>query len=60
VPVERRDRILDWREELRRLEPELPELPAAAREAVLATVRRFLREDAEVHAAARPALDDAA
>ena len=49
---EQRDRILDWRFELRRLEPELPSLPQAARAAVLATVARFLREDAETGAAA--------
>jgi hypothetical protein len=47
VNRDRRDRILDWREELERLEPDLPRLPAAARLAVRATVERFLREDTE-------------
>jgi len=56
---ERRDRILDWREELHRLEPELPDLPAAARRAVQAVVEDFLREDAFVPPAA-VALEDAA
>ena len=44
--TEHRDRILDWREELRRLEPELPELPAAARRALRETIERFMLEDA--------------
>jgi hypothetical protein len=39
--------VLDWQEELQRLEPDLAQLPAAARLAVRATVERFLREDAE-------------
>jgi hypothetical protein len=47
VTPEHRDRILDWRQELRRLEPQLPSLPAAARRAVLATVARFVWEDAQ-------------
>jgi hypothetical protein len=47
VNRDRRDRVLDWREELNRLEPDLPNLPAAARLAVHATVEGFLREDAE-------------
>ena len=57
-----RDRIVDWREELSRLEPDLPRLPAAARLAVRTTVERFLREDAEAGAQMRQsrALDDAA
>ncbi len=46
-----RDRVLDWHEELHRLEPDLLRLPAAARLAVRATVERFLREDAEAEAA---------
>jgi hypothetical protein len=57
---DRRDRILDWREELRSLEPDLSRLPAAAQEAVRATVERFLREDAEVVLRPYLALDDAA
>lgn len=57
--TEHYDRILDWREELRRLEPELSSLPPAAREAVRATVARFLWEDARALAAPRR-LDDAA
>jgi hypothetical protein len=55
-----RDRILDWREELRRLEPDLPRLPAAARLAVRTTVERFLREDAATQTRQIRALDDAA
>jgi hypothetical protein len=53
-----RDRVLDWREELRRLEPDLPNLPPAARAAVEATLQRFLGEDAEAGSepAAEPAL----
>jgi hypothetical protein len=47
VNRDRRDRVLDWREELRRLEPDLPQLPAAARQAVDATLLCFLLEDAE-------------
>lgn len=46
VASEYRDRILDWHDELRRLAPELPSLPQAAREALDATVARFLWEDA--------------
>ena len=34
VSLEHRDRVLDWRIELQRLEPELPSLPPAARRAV--------------------------
>ena len=43
--TEHRDRILDWREELRRLEPELSNLPAAAQRAVRSVVEQFMRED---------------
>jgi len=60
VNRDRRDRILDWRDELRRLEPELPALPPAAQEAVRATVEAFLREDAALDASRVVALDDAA
>jgi hypothetical protein len=60
VNRDRRDRILDWREELRRLEPDLPRLPRAAQEAIRATVERFLREDDEAGLRPRLALDDAA
>jgi len=48
VNRDRRDRILDWHEELVRLEPDLASLPAAARRAVQATVECFLREDGEM------------
>ena len=44
---ERRDRVLDWREELLRVAPRLHDLPDDARRAVLETVGAFLREDAE-------------
>ena len=43
--IEYRDRILDWHEELHRLEPELSELPEEARRAVEALVEGFLHED---------------
>ncbi len=57
MPVDHRDRILDWEDELQRLAPDLPTLPEAARIAVAATVDQFLREDAN---SATVALDDAA
>jgi hypothetical protein len=68
VNRDRRDRVLDWHEELQRLEPDLPKLPGSARLAVETTVEHFLREDAEAGvelgaASARPlvhALHDAA
>jgi hypothetical protein len=68
VNRDRRDRVLDWHEELQRLEPDLPTLPAAARVAVEDVLAHFLREDAEAGvelgaASARPlvhALHDAA
>ena len=44
---ERRDRILDWHDELHRLTPRLAELPVAARLAVLEVVATFAREDAD-------------
>ena len=47
MPPERRDRILDWHDELRRLIPRLPELPVAARLAVIEVVATFEREDAD-------------
>jgi hypothetical protein len=40
-----RERVLDWRDELLRIEPELAGLPAAARLAVLVVVADFLEED---------------
>jgi len=46
VVTDRQDRNLDWRQELSRIAAELEELPPAAQRAVLATVRRFLEEDA--------------
>ncbi len=57
--TEHRDRILDWHEELYRLEPELPDLPEEARRAVHALVESFRCEDALVPPVA-VALDDAA
>jgi hypothetical protein len=51
---EHRDRILDWRDELRRLEPELPNLPVAAQRAVRELVERFVREDAHAEPDAEP------
>ena len=47
VTQPRRDRVLDWREELLRIAPELPSLPVQARLAVLRLVARFVHEDAE-------------
>ena len=41
-----RDLVLDWQDELVRIAPELPALPEAARDAVLALVARFATEDA--------------
>ena len=52
---DRRDRVLDWHEELHRLEPDLPKLPGSARLAVEATVEHFLREDAETGGGLRTA-----
>jgi hypothetical protein len=46
VPTDARDRVLDWQEELLRIEPRLVELPLAARRAVREVVQGFLREDA--------------
>lgn len=39
------DRVLDWRDELLRIEARLGELPQAARVAVLEVVYGFLAED---------------
>jgi hypothetical protein len=39
--------VLDWQEELRRIEPRLLELPVAARQAIREVVQGFLREDAD-------------
>jgi hypothetical protein len=41
-----RERVLDWRDEVRRLGPLLDDLPLAARNAVLDVVAAFLSEDA--------------
>jgi len=40
--------ILDWREELRRIERHFADLPEGARLAVLRVVERFRAEDAAV------------
>jgi hypothetical protein len=45
VPIDLRDRVQDWHEELLRIAPRLSELPDAARQAVYAAVEDFLRED---------------
>jgi hypothetical protein len=47
MPNDRRDRVLDWRDELRRVTPLLLELPAPARRAVMDAVAAFVREDAD-------------
>ena len=58
---EHRDRVLDWRDELRRLEPDLPLLPPEARRAVRELIESFQREeDAEPGREGRSRLDDAA
>jgi len=46
MPLDRRDRVLDWHDELRRLTPLLAELPLAARLAIAEVVATFAREDA--------------
>jgi len=46
MPLDRRDRVLDWHDELRRLAPRLAELPLAARLAIAEVVATFAREDA--------------
>ena len=45
MPTDRRERILDWRDELRRVTPLLAELPMGARLAVMEVVATFARED---------------
>jgi hypothetical protein len=45
MPLDRRDRVLDWHDELRRVTPLLAELPLAARLAVAEVVATFARED---------------
>jgi len=40
------DRVLDWHEELRRIERQFADLPAEARQAVRQVVERFRVEDA--------------
>ncbi len=47
MPPDRRDRVLDWRDELRRVTPRLGELPLGARLAVMQVVATFVREDAD-------------
>jgi hypothetical protein len=47
MPTDRRDRVLDWQEELLRITSRLTELPEAARQAVYEVVAEFLREDAD-------------
>jgi len=42
------DRVLDWRDEWRRLQDVLAELPAEARRAVQELVREFEHEDSRV------------
>jgi hypothetical protein len=39
------DRVLDWRDELQRIEHDFPDLPNEARAAVLQLVRLFQDED---------------
>ena len=52
MTTDRRDRVLDWQEELLRIAPQIFELPVAARQAVYDVVSCFLREDAEPAASA--------
>ena len=47
VADERRDRVLDWQEELQRITPRLSELPVAAQLTVSTVLVDFLREDVE-------------
>jgi hypothetical protein len=51
MPLDRRDRVLDWKDELRRVTPRLAELPPGARLAVMQVVAAFVREDADDPAA---------
>lgn len=60
VAREFRDRVVDWRVELRRLEPELHRLPLAARRAVIQLVARFQLEDTRGGEGESRPLDDAA
>jgi hypothetical protein len=53
MPTTRRDRVMDWEEELLRIAPRLLELPVAARQAIYDTVACFMREDAEAVASTR-------
>ena len=39
------DRVLDWRDELRRIERRFPDLPIEARVAVKRVIERFQAED---------------
>jgi hypothetical protein len=52
VPTDARDRVLDWQDELLRIEPRLVELPVAARQAIRDVVAAFQLEDAGAPAAA--------
>jgi hypothetical protein len=40
------DRVVDWRDEMRRIERQLPDLPVEARAAVQQVLERFRAEDA--------------
>jgi hypothetical protein len=53
VPTDARDRVLDWRDELLRIEPRLLELPLAARQAIRDVVTAFELEDDAVPAFAQ-------
>lgn len=59
VPIDFRERVQDWQEELLRIAPRLQDLPDAARQAVYAVVEEFLREDSGFGNAA-PRLSNAA
>jgi hypothetical protein len=48
MPTDRRDRVLDWKAELRRIAPRLLELPESARQAVYDALADFAREDADL------------
>ena len=45
-----RDPMLDWHDELLRIEPELPGLPPAARQLIRELVAEFVAEDAAAEA----------
>jgi hypothetical protein len=58
--MDRRDRVLDWKDELLRIAPRLYELPPAARQLVHDVVAGFIREDAELAPSSSPRLVRAA